>query len=113
MRLYVAVIAPEQFFQPVAGKIFRNVHKLTAAVIPLPGQSFGIFVGEMGPCRRKHCGRNDVLAGDQLEIAPLPFQLRVHRGIQLRIGFFNDAHIDHADTSCPLGTSLYFCVNIL
>ena len=99
VRLHVAMVAAEQLLQSVAREVFRPVHKFAAAVIAFAGQALRVFVGEVRPRRGQYGGRNDVFAGDQLDIALLAFQLRVHRGVKFGIGIFNGGHINHTYTS--------------
>ena len=72
MGLDVAVVAAENLFESVAGEILRNIHKLAPAVIALARKSLRVFVGEMRTRRRHHRGRNDIFAGDQLDVGVLP-----------------------------------------
>ena len=95
MGLNVAMLAAEKFFKSVPSEIFRHIDKFAAAVIALSGQSLRIFIRQMRTGRGHDRGRNDIFAGNQFDIVLLAFEFRVHRGIQLRVGLFDDGHIDH------------------
>ena len=79
VRLDVGVVAPEQLLAALDGEVFDDVHILAAAVIALAGQALGVFVGEVRTDRRHDGGRDEVFAGDQLDVPPLAVELELHR----------------------------------
>ena len=95
MRLHVAVIAAENLLQTVTREVFGDVDELTAAVVALAGIAFGVLVGEMAPHRSHDGGRDDVLAGDEFEVAPLAGKFLLHGGAKLGVGIADTAQIDH------------------
>ena len=73
--LNIGIIAAEQLLCPFNRQIFHDVHTLTAAVIPLSGIAFRIFIGK----NTSH-GSHDRLADpvfrcNQLNVAVLSFLL--------------------------------------
>ena len=46
MGLHIGKFRAEQLLGPVDAKLLQLVHILAAAVVPLAGQAFGIFVGQ-------------------------------------------------------------------
>ena len=76
---------------PVCGEGFS----LTAAVVALAGQALGVLVGDDAAHGGHDGGRDDVLAGDELDIVPLAGQLTVHGRSQLRVGLFHEANGIH------------------
>ena len=95
MRLHVGMFAAEQLLEPVARKVLHDVHVLAAAVIALSGIPFRILVGEVAPHRRHDGRRNDVLAGDEFEIAALTGKLLFHRLADFGVGVSDSGKIDH------------------
>ena len=83
--LDVGVLGAEQLARTLARDILGDIHGVAAAVVALAGIALGILVCEHGAHSRHNCGRNDVLAGDQLEIMLLALELQSHRVADLFI----------------------------
>ena len=92
MGLDVGVLCPEQLAGALDGNILHLVHIDAAAVVALAGQTLGVLVGQYAAHGCHHGGRNDILAGDQLNVLALTGQLPLHGCAQFRVGC-----IDHAD----------------
>ena len=95
VRLHVGVVAAEKLFAALYGEIFHNVYILAAAVIALAGKPFRIFIGKVRADRSHHRGGNKVLAGDQLDVAPLAVKFKFHRLVHFCVGVFDCGKIDH------------------
>ena len=63
-----------------------DVDELAAAVIAPPRIALGIFVGQHRALRFEHRARDDVLAGDQLDLRLLAATLAVDRRGDFRVG---------------------------
>jgi hypothetical protein len=85
VRLHVGMSAGEQPAGPLDRQVFSDINVLAAAVIALAGIALGIFVGHHRALRLHHGGRDDVLAGDQLDLVTLPAQLLPHRPEKLGV----------------------------
>ena len=92
MGLDVGVLCPEQLAGALDGNILHLVHIDAAAVVALAGQTLGVLVGQHAAHGCHHGGRNDVLAGDQLNVLALTGQFPLHGCAQFRVGC-----VDHAD----------------
>ena len=79
--LHVGVIGAEQLGRAGAGELLDLVGVLAAAVVPLPGQAFGVLVREHRPHGLAHRRGHEVLAGDHLELAVLAGRLAEHRAV--------------------------------
>ena len=86
MGLHVGVFGAEQLAGAVNGQLFHLVHILAAAVVAVTGVAFGVFVGQHTAHGRHYGRRNNVLAGDQLNVLALADQLPLHGGAQFRVG---------------------------
>jgi hypothetical protein len=64
VRLDVGSFRPEQGAGPVNRQPLDHVHMLAAAVIPLAGVAFGVFVGQHRALGRHHRRAGVVLRGD-------------------------------------------------
>ena len=89
--LDVGVLCAEQLAGALDGDVLHLIHIGTAAVVALAGQALGVLVGEDAAHGGHDGGRDDVLAGDELDIFPLAGQLTVHGRSQLRVGLFHEA----------------------
>ena len=87
MRLYVDVLGVEELFGAIAGEIFDFVGVFAAAVIALAGIAFGVFVGEYAAGSFEDGFGDEVLAGDQLDLAVLPLRFLKNEVIDGGIGF--------------------------
>ena len=76
--LYVGVLRAEQLAGSLTRDLLYNVDALAAAVVALSGITLGVFVGQVTAHRRHHGRADNILAGDQLEVSALSFQLVVH-----------------------------------
>ena len=86
VRLDVRVFRAKELFGPVARQIFDNVGELATAVITASGIALGIFVSKDTTGRLQHCLGGEVLAGDHLQVALLPFELVGNGGEDFRVG---------------------------
>src|SRR5262249_51911322 len=75
VRLHVGVLGAEQPAHALERQLFRHVHELAAAVVALARQALGVFVVHHRAERFQHGVAGEVLRGDQLERAELPFPL--------------------------------------
>ena len=91
MGLDVGVLCTEQLAGALDGDVLHLIHIGTAAVVALAGQALGVLVGEDAAHSGHDGGRDDVLAGDELDIFPLAGQLTIHGRSQLRVGLFHEA----------------------
>ena len=85
MRLHIGEAAVEQALGAVDRQPLGDVDKLAAAVIAAPGIALGIFVGQHRALCFEHRARDDVLAGDQLDLRLLALQFVGNRGGQFRV----------------------------
>jgi hypothetical protein len=92
MGLDVGVLCPKQLAGAPDGNVLYLVHIDAAAVVALAGQTLGVLIGQDAAHSRHHSGRNDVLAGDQLNVLALTGQFPLHGCAQFRVG-----RVDHAD----------------
>ncbi len=86
MRLHVRKGAGKQPSRALDREALGNIDELAAAIIAPPGIAFRVFVGQHRALRLEHRARDDVLAGDQLDLRLLALALAVDRRRQLRIG---------------------------
>ena len=91
VRLNIRILCTEQLTCALDCDALYLVNKFTAAVVALAGQALGVLVGEDAAHGGHDGGRDDVLAGDELDIFPLAGQLTVHGRSQLRVGLFHEA----------------------
>ena len=77
VRLHVRVLRSEQRADTVYCQLLNVVDDLVAAVVPLAGIALAVLVGENRSDSTHHCGRREVLAGDQLEAGDLALDLAV------------------------------------
>ncbi len=74
--LDIGVRTAEQLTGPLPRQLLRHVHGIAASVIPLSGIALRILIGETG-AHGQHDGRADnILRGDQLDVAPLTVKFR-------------------------------------
>jgi hypothetical protein len=86
MRLDVRELAGEELLHPLDGEILGDVDELAPAVIAAARIAFRIFVGEDRALSLEHRLRDEVLRGDQLDVACLTVTLLGDRVGDLRIG---------------------------
>src|SRR5208282_1683617 len=79
--------AAEQPCRPLDRQPFGDVDELAAAVIALPRQALGVFVGEDRPLRLEDGAADDVLRGDQLDLVTLAPQFAENGVGDLGIAF--------------------------
>ena len=77
VRLHVGVLRPEQLLEPVDGQLLDLVDHLTPAVVPLPGVSLRVLVGQRRAHGIDHRPAGEVLAGNQLQSMLLAAELGV------------------------------------
>ena len=85
MRLHVDVLGPEELLAAGDGQLLGHVHHLAAAVVALARIALGVFVGEHRAHRFQHGFGDEVLGGDQLEVAGLALGLAADGLGDLRI----------------------------
>ena len=95
MGLDIGVFCPEKGTGPLPSQVFHHIHPLAAAIIPLPRVALRIFIGKVAPHGLHNGLRNEVFRGDQLDILPLPPQLRRHGLCDFRIRFLNTGKLQH------------------
>ena len=83
--LYVGVVGAKELTGTLTGDVLHHVHALAAAVIPLAGIAFGIFIGEHRGSRRQYRLTDKVLRGDKFNVPALPVVLRLNRSPYLRV----------------------------
>ena len=83
--LHIGVVGSEELAGPLAGDLLHHVHALAAAVVPLAGIALGIFIGEHRTRRGQHRLADEVLRGDELNVALLPGVLRLNGLAYLRV----------------------------
>jgi len=84
--LHVGVGAAEEGFRALDGEGLGDVHLGAAAIVAAAGVAFGVLVGEDGALGFEDGGRDDVLAGDQLDAVLLPGQLAGDGGGEFGVG---------------------------
>jgi hypothetical protein len=88
--LHIGVGCPEQLLSPVNGQLFNLVNKLAAAVVALARQPFCILVGEHRALGGQDGRRGEVLAGNHLQVIPLPVELFLDQAVNNGIRFRQD-----------------------
>ena len=83
--LHIGILCAEQLAGALDGDVLHLVHIDAAAVVALAGQALGILVGQDAAHRGHDSRRDDVLAGDQLNVLALTGQLTVHGRAQFRV----------------------------
>ena len=86
MRLHIGEAAPEQARRALDRQTLGDIDELAAAVITPSGITLGILVRQDRALRLEHRARDDVLAGDQLDLRLLAAKLARDRSGDLRIG---------------------------
>src|SRR5438477_7990816 len=87
MRLHIRMLGAEQLLRAIDRELLDLIDNLTAAVVALPRQAFGVLVRERRPHRLEHRDRDKVFARDQLETVLLPRDLTTNELRDLRIHF--------------------------
>ena len=85
MGLDVGVLGTEQLAGALDGDVLHLIHIDAAAVVTLAGQALGVLVGEHTAHGSHDGGRDDVLAGNELDVLALTGQLPVHGSPQFRV----------------------------
>src|SRR5215813_7429104 len=93
MRLDVHVLCTKQFLGARDGQFLRLVDDLAPAVVAPAGIAFRVLVGEDRPDGLQHRFGDEVLRGDQLEVAGLPLSFRADRLGDLGIDLLESAHL--------------------
>ena len=83
--LDVGVLCAEQLAGALDGDVLHLIHIDAAAVVTLAGQALGVLVGEHTAHGSHDGGRDDVLAGNELDVLALTGQLPVHGSPQFRV----------------------------
>src|SRR5450759_99257 len=85
MRLHVGVVGGEQLLHAVDRELLHHVHEFAPAVVPLPGESLRVLIGQWSSHCLEHRWRDEVLARDQLEPVTLPIDLEAYESGNLWI----------------------------
>ena len=92
MWLDIGMVRAKELFRSVSGQIFGYIDKFAAAIVALAWIAFRILIRK----HRAHCFHYSlgcvVLAGDKLELIPLPGLLALHCSPKFRILFFYIGH---------------------
>ena len=81
VRLHVRELGAEQGLGPIDRELLCDIDVLASAVVAAPRVALRVLVGEHGPLRLEHGARNEVLAGDHLEVVALAAEFALqHRG---------------------------------
>ena len=92
VRLNIRILCTEQLTGALDCDALYLVNKFTAAVVALAGKTLSVLIGQHAAHSSHNAGRNDIFAGDQLDILALTVQLLVHRTAQLGVD-----RLDHTD----------------
>ena len=102
--LDVRVLGAEELAGALTGDLLGLVNAVAAAVVTLAGIALGVLVGQAGAHRQHNGGGDDVLRGDQLDVALLAVILvldgRADLGIVL--GQVSHGFLDHDESSSSL-----------
>ena len=93
--LHIGVVRPKEPAGPVPGDVFHLVHMDAAPVIPVGRVALRVFVGEHSAHSGHHRRGDDILRGDELQVAALAGQLPVHGGGNVRVAFSYEAYGIH------------------
>jgi len=86
MWLHIGKAASKQFRHPFDCKRFRDVDKLTTAVIAFARETLGVLVGEHGALRLEHGAAHNILRRDQLDFIALATELTSDDVGDFRVG---------------------------
>ena len=92
VRLNICILCTEQLTCAFDCDALYLVNKFTAAVVALAGKTLCVLIGQHAAHSSHNAGRNDIFAGDQLDILALTVQLLIHRTAQLGVD-----RLDHTD----------------
>src|SRR6267143_5273551 len=81
------MLGAEQRLRAIDRELLDLIDDLAAAVIALPRQPLGIFVGQRRPHRLEHRDRHEILGGNELETVLLARHLAPDELGDLRIDF--------------------------
>ena len=87
MRLRIDVISAEELFGPLPDQRFHLIHELAPAVVPPPGISLGVFVGEHRSGSLQHSLADEVFRGYQFQGLILPARLSCNGPGHFRVYF--------------------------
>src|SRR5687767_14450559 len=88
MRLDVRVVGSEQLLCASDRERLRDIHELTAAVVPPAGISLGVLIGEHRAGGLEHGLADEVLRRDELETGVLAMYFVADRQRDIRIRIF-------------------------
>ena len=86
MRLHIGKTATEQLLGALDRQPLCDIDEFAATVIAAAGIALGVFVGQQRTLHFEHRLRDDVLAGDQLDLRLLALAFAVDRRRDFRIG---------------------------
>ena len=92
MRLNVYIVGMKQLLGAVLRQLLRNVNIFTTAIIPFPGVSFSVFVGQNGPLSFPYRPADKIFGCDQLQATPLAFFLLLNNLCYFRIDLLQVRH---------------------
>ena len=90
--LHVDVVAAEQLFGALDGKVFGDIDEFAAAVVPLARVTLGVLMREDASLRFPNGGRDEVFGGDELQFAHLPVAFQQESACQFGIFKKNMVH---------------------
>src|SRR3970040_1629627 len=82
----------KELFGGADGQILRHIHDLAAAVVALAGVPLGVLVGHHRTDGLEDCLGNEVLGGDQLEVARLAYGFLADRLGDVGIDLLESVH---------------------
>ena len=86
MRLHIRETTAEQLLGALDREAFGDIDEIAATVIAASRIALGVFVRERRTLRFEHRLRDDVLAGDELNLRLFALDFTIDRRGQLRIG---------------------------
>src|SRR6266436_866105 len=84
--LNIRKVGAEQLLGALDRQRFGDIDPFTAAIVAVARIAFGVFVGHHRALRFQNGPADDVFGRDQLDLVPLPAELALDRGGDLRIG---------------------------
>ena len=85
VRLHIRMLGAEQRLRPIDRELLDLIDDLTPAVVALPRQPLGVFVGERRAHRLEHGKGHEVFRSDEFQAVLLPGNLSLYELADLRI----------------------------
>ena len=86
MWLDIGEAAIEEPLRALDREPLRDIHELAPAIVAPPGIALSVFVGQHRTLRLQYRTRDDILAGDQLDLRLLSVKLAGNGRGQFRVG---------------------------